>query len=46
LNRIQHLLATLPRWVFAFYADEVDVHLNPKVGLDWTASGQSGGGGA
>src|SRR5436190_15191643 len=28
LNRIGHLLATLPRRERAFYEDEVDVHLN------------------
>ncbi len=40
LNRIQQLLATLPRRASAFYEDEVDIHLNPKVGLDWMVSGQ------
>jgi transposase len=40
LNRIQQLLATLPRREWAFYEDEVDIHLNPKVGLDWMVSGQ------
>jgi len=40
LNRIAHLLATLPRRERAFYEDEVDVHLNPKVGLDWMGLGQ------
>lgn len=39
-NRIQELLATLPRREWAFYEDEVDVHLNPKIGLDWMVSGQ------
>ena len=34
------MLATLPRREWAFYEDEVDVHLNPKVGLDWMACGQ------
>jgi transposase len=40
LNRIHQLLATLPRREWAFYEDEVDIHLNPKVGLDWMVSGQ------
>jgi transposase len=39
LNRIGQLLATLPRRERAFYEDEVDIHLNPKVGLDWMVSG-------
>jgi transposase len=40
LNRLRHLLAALPRREWAFYEDEVDVHLNPKVGLDWMGCGQ------
>jgi transposase len=40
LNRLRQLLATLPRRHLAFYEDEVDVHLNPKVGLDWMGCGQ------
>lgn len=40
LNRIRDLLATLPRRARAFYEDEVDVHLNPKIGLDWMGLGQ------
>jgi transposase len=40
LNRLRQLLATLPRREWAFYEDEVDVHLNPKVGLDWMGCGQ------
>jgi len=40
LNRLQHVLATLPRRERAFYEDEVDIHLNPKIGLDWMVSGQ------
>jgi len=40
LNRLRGLLATLPRRERAFYADEVDIHLNPKVGLDWMVAGQ------
>ena len=40
LNRLRQLLTTLPRRERAFYEDEVDIHLNPKVGLDWMVSGQ------
>ena len=40
LNRIRHVLATLPRRHIAVYEDEVDIHLNPKIGLDWMARGQ------
>jgi transposase len=40
LNRIREVLATLPRRERAFYEDEVDIHLNPKIGLDWMARGQ------
>ena len=40
LNAIDRLLATLPRGHRAFYEDEVDIHLNPKIGLDWMGRGQ------
>jgi transposase len=40
LNRLRQLLAALPRHEWAFCEDEVDVHLNPKVGLDWMGRGQ------
>jgi transposase len=40
LNRIRQVLATLPRRQRAFYEDEVDIHLNPKIGLDWMLAGQ------
>jgi transposase len=40
LRKLQTLLATLPRREQAFYEDEVDIHLNPKVGLDWMVRGQ------
>ncbi len=40
LNRIGQVLATLPRRERAFYEDEVDIHLNPKIGLDWMVRGQ------
>ena len=40
LNWIRRLLATLPRGHVAVYEDEVDIHLNPKLGLDWMVRGQ------
>ena len=40
MNEIRRLLATLPRWQAAVYEDEVDIHLNPKIGLDWMGRGQ------
>jgi transposase len=40
LNAIRRLLATLPLREVAVYEDEVDIHLNPKIGLDWMGFGQ------
>jgi len=40
LNKIAHLIASLPRHEVAVYEDEVDIHLNPKIGLDWMGLGQ------
>jgi transposase len=40
LNAIAALVATLPRRHVAVYQDEVDIHLNPKIGLDWMGYGQ------
>lgn len=40
LDEIRQLLAALPRRHAAVYEDEVDIHLNPKVGLDWMVRGQ------
>jgi transposase len=40
LAKIHRLLATLPRDHVAVYEDEVDIHLNPKIGLDWMVRGQ------
>jgi transposase len=40
LNKIAGLVASLPRHEVAVYEDEVDVHLNPKIGLDWMGLGQ------
>jgi transposase len=40
LNAIGRLLTTLPPDHVAVYEDEVDIHLNPKIGLDWMGHGQ------
>lgn len=40
LNEIGRLIASLPRNEVAVYEDEVDIHLNPKIGLDWMGLGQ------
>src|SRR5262245_27733894 len=40
LGEIRQLLATLPRGHVAVYEDEVDIHLNPKIGPDWMVRGQ------
>ncbi len=39
LNRIRRLLDTLPANEVAVYSDEVDIHLNPKIGWDWMLPG-------
>jgi transposase len=40
LEQIRAMLASLPRGHAAVYLDEVDVHLNPKIGLDWMNRGR------
>jgi transposase len=40
LAKLQHLLKHLRPDEVAVYEDEADVHLNPKIGLDWMARGQ------
>jgi len=40
LNALRRLVATLPKDEVAVYEDEVDIHLNPKIGLDWMGHGQ------
>jgi transposase len=40
LNAIRKLIATLPANEVAVYEDEVDIHLNPKIGLDWMGRSQ------
>jgi len=39
VRKIEQLLANLPPGEVAVYEDEVDIHLNPKVGLDWMNRG-------
>lgn len=39
-NAIRRLLGSLPRGHVAVYEDEVDIHLNPKIGWDWMVRGQ------
>jgi hypothetical protein len=40
LREIRRLLENLPADEEAFWEDEVDIHLNPKIGLDWMVRGQ------
>lgn len=40
LREIRRLLKNLPADEVALYEDEVDVHLNPKLGLDWMNKSQ------
>lgn len=40
LRAIERLLAQIPRNEVAVYVDEVDIHLNPKIGRDWMLQGQ------
>jgi transposase len=40
LLAIRRLVEGLPRDEVAVYEDEVDIHLNPKVGYDWMGRGQ------
>jgi transposase len=40
INALRRLIAALPPGEVAVYEDEVDVHLNPKIGLDWMGLGQ------
>ena len=39
LNEIRRLLDHLPADELGFYTDEVDIHLNPKIGPDWMNRG-------
>lgn len=40
LREIQQLIDNLPDDEVAVYEDEVDIHLNPKIGPDWMVRGQ------
>jgi transposase len=40
LRAIQRLVEDLPAGEVVLYVDEVDIHLNPKTGPDWTRRGQ------
>jgi transposase len=40
IRLIRQILASLPKGHVAVYEDELDVHLNPKIGLDWMVRGQ------
>jgi transposase len=39
LARLRKTLSSLPAGHVAVYLDEVDIHLNPKIGLDWMNRG-------
>ena len=39
LAKLRRLLRNLPRDEILFYEDEVDIHLNPRIGRDWTLPG-------
>jgi len=40
LRQLQELITRVPRRERVFYEDEVDIHLNPKIGWDWMVRGQ------
>lgn len=40
INQIHRLIDTLPDDEVAVWEDEVDIHLNPKIGPDWMNRGQ------
>jgi transposase len=40
LGEIRRLIERLPPDEVVVYEDEIDIHLNPKIGLDWMVSGQ------
>jgi len=40
LAEIRKTVQNLPKNEVAVYEDEVDIHLNPKIGLDWMSHGQ------
>ena len=40
LQEIETMIAKLPPDEIAVYEDEIDIHLNPKIGQDWMLRGQ------
>lgn len=40
LRELRTLVEDLPDDEVAVYEDEIDIHLNPKIGLDWMVKGQ------
>lgn len=40
IRMIRRLIKHLPKNEVALYVDEVDIHLNPKIGADWMLPGQ------
>ncbi len=40
LRNIERLVAKIPAREVVLYEDEVDIHLNPKIGLDWMNRGE------
>src|SRR5207248_347524 len=40
LRALRQLVAALPRQHMLVYEDEVDIHLNPKIGWDWMVRAQ------
>lgn len=40
IRQIRRVLAAVGRGEIAFYEDEVDIHLNPRIGRDWMLPGQ------
>lgn len=40
LRALERLVANLPAAEVVLYVDEVDIHLNPKIGPDWTKRGR------
>ena len=40
LEEIRTMIANLPADEIAVYEDEIDIHLNPKIGQDWMLRGQ------
>lgn len=39
INQLRRLVANLPKNEVVVYADEIDIHLNPKIGSDWMLRG-------